>query len=611
MPLGLLIGLPCWETWHWRFSMCLQSLSPPMNYSTRTMPVVGKRIDIARNEIIEAALCDDAQHVMFLDTDVLFPPHTMMALINRLKNNPDLKIVSGVYWSKSNPCFPLIFDEAGLGSKVDWVVGDFLEDVGYAIGMGLCLIDCDVFRAIEPPWYEVNYGLNIDSETGGISAASITEDLIFCEKAHAAGYKISVDTGIQAGHLDIGSNTIFGLNDSMPQAQGREPRKSDTLYVGNILAGGEPAHVLAKDPTLLPTWIGGADRIPTGDTYEKVKVKDPDVHPVSLPEVTNDWAAHVSPGGSIEVMLPDWAEGLKKGMAISGNVYGPEFIEKGLTQAGMVEVKRVSGNDYHVISAVKPQTDEPLVSIIIPVKDLHDMTSQCVASIRDNTEGSYEIIVVDNASENPYQNIGDKLLTLKTPLSYGKAVTEGAKLSHASYIVLLNNDTVVTQGDWLEELLKRIRGNGNVACVGPKQIHPNNTVYHAGVAFSEEGVPFHAFLGWGRDHAAVEQEQIALALNFGCVLIRREAFDNFPLDSRYGGVGNYEDIDWCLTIRKAGLQCVYVPSVEIIHFGGQTLSQNPEEAQKSIEANRAKFVEKWGSEKELMGLKAEENVQAD
>ncbi len=585
--------------------MCLQSLAPPMNMSTRTMPVVGKRIDIARNEIIESCLRDNSKWLMFIDTDVLFPPHTMMALLQRLQNNPDLSIVSGVYFSKSNPCFPLIFDEAGCGSKLDWKVGDFLEDVGYAIGMGLCLIDCEVFRAFGPPWYDINYGLNIDSETGGTSAASITEDLIFCERAHEAGYKISVDTGIQAGHLDIGSGVIFGLNESMPQAQGREPQTAETLYVGDILAGGEPAHVLCKDPDMKPTWIGGADKIP-GGSYEKVRIKDPDVHPSSLPEVTREWAAHVSPGGSLEVMQPDWPARISQGVAISGNVFGPEYIERGLSEAGMVEVKRTTANDYHVIHAEKPHAEDALVSIIIPAKDLHDMTSQCVASIRDNTEGSYEIIIVDNASDEPYQNIGDKLLTLKTPLSYGRAVTEGTKLSKAAYIVLLNNDTVVNQKDWLDELLKRIRGNGNVACVGPKQIHPNNTIYHAGIAFSEEGVPFHAFLGWGRDHPAVNQEQIALALNFGCVLIRREVFDRFPLDTRYGGVGNYEDIDWCLTVRKTGLQCIYVPSVEIIHFGGQTLAQNPEEAERSIEENRAKFVDKWGSERELMGLSVEE-----
>ena len=276
MPLGAVIGLPCYETWNWRFSMCLQSLSPPMNYQTKTVPVVGKIIDVARNEIVECALRDGAEHVLFLDSDVIFPPHSFQQLLLRQRNNPEHKITSGVYWSKSNPCFPLIFHEAGRGSFMDWRVGDYIK-AGYAIGMGLVLIHTDVLKAIKPPWFKINYGLNTDTETGLSMSASITEDLYFCEKATEAGFEIWVDTAIQAGHLEGNSGVIFGLNDGMPQAQGRSPNKNKVLYIGDILAGGEPADILSVNAALNPTWVAPPERVPSNGPYEKVCVKDVDI----------------------------------------------------------------------------------------------------------------------------------------------------------------------------------------------------------------------------------------------------------------------------------------------------------------------------------------------
>jgi GT2 family glycosyltransferase len=97
-----------------------------------------------------------------------------------------------------------------------------------------------------------------------------------------------------------------------------------------------------------------------------------------------------------------------------------------------------------------------------------------------------------------------------------------------------------------------------------------------------------------------------MALNFGVVLIRRELLIDEPFDERFGLCGNYEDIDWCLRMRKRGMVLPYVPQSEVIHLGAQTQAVHVEYGRQSVEVNRQKFVEKWKDEDpELFGLKEE------
>jgi GT2 family glycosyltransferase len=255
-----------------------------------------------------------------------------------------------------------------------------------------------------------------------------------------------------------------------------------------------------------------------------------------------------------------------------------------------------------LINARKPVSGDPLVTIVIPAHDLEDMTEQCISSIRDKTthkDFAYEIVLVDNGSEKPLKRMGDIQIRLDENKPFGEAVTKGinAGSSKSPYILILNNDTAVIDGAWLGNLLTKLRGQGNVAAVGPKQLLPNGTIYHTEVGFNDERIPFHLWLGYAHDHQSVQREKGVLALNFGCVLIRREAFDKVEgFDKRFGLAGNYEDIDLCLRLRKAGYVLIYTPSAEILHFGGQTLAQDKKWNDVSVQTNLKKFVEKWKDE---------------
>ena len=87
-----------------------------------------------------------------------------------------------------------------------------------------------------------------------------------------------------------------------------------------------------------------------------------------------------------------------------------------------------------------------MISIIIPNLDGEKFLPSCLKSIEKQSEGLYEIIVVDNGSSDDSQNICAgfddlKFVELKSNLGFSAAVNRGIKESSGEIIFLLNNDT--------------------------------------------------------------------------------------------------------------------------------------------------------------------------
>jgi O-antigen biosynthesis protein len=102
-----------------------------------------------------------------------------------------------------------------------------------------------------------------------------------------------------------------------------------------------------------------------------------------------------------------------------------------------------------------------LTSIIIPCWSQLEFTQQCIAALKDHTRPSWELIVVDNGSTDgtPLYLAGARdsaavpvtVVTNSTNLGFPVAINQGLQLARGEYLVLLNNDVVVTDG-WLDQL---------------------------------------------------------------------------------------------------------------------------------------------------------------
>jgi hypothetical protein len=210
----IVLGIPSFGMVHLFFTARLINLRMPMNRIIRHVYVVGKEVGDARNEIVAKALAieqDDpslrCSHVFFLDDDVLFHPDVLLKLLGH-----ERPIISGLYYTKSSVPTPLVLHGEFGGTAKSWTPGEVVDCAGH--GMGLTLIDSDVFRALKdsvgldshgyPAWFKTTKDDAIIRPDGVPQVFNQTEDMAFLTKAAALGYQPAVDTSAQAfgWHLD-------------------------------------------------------------------------------------------------------------------------------------------------------------------------------------------------------------------------------------------------------------------------------------------------------------------------------------------------------------------------------------------------------------------------
>jgi hypothetical protein len=161
----------------------------------------------ARNICAQFVLDHKIEWLYFRDDDTVAPPDA----INKLFSDK-LPIVGGNYMSKQQPPHHLILQGGYLAGYDEWRMGEVIECDN--IGMGMTLIHHDVLKKIEDekgrPWFKTIHCLGEnDIQDIAPGGARMTEDVYFCTKARAVGYKIHVDTGVQGVHIDVKSNTKY------------------------------------------------------------------------------------------------------------------------------------------------------------------------------------------------------------------------------------------------------------------------------------------------------------------------------------------------------------------------------------------------------------------
>ncbi|MFC2170384.1 glycosyltransferase [Calditrichota bacterium] len=245
--------------------------------------------------------------------------------------------------------------------------------------------------------------------------------------------------------------------------------------------------------------------------------------------------------------------------------------------------------------------DQPLVSIVIPSYNQADYTVECVKSVIENTRQPYEIIVVDNGSEDDsVENLSKlgyvslNIITNKENRGFGPACNQGIKAAKGRYIVLLNNDTLVEKG-WIEGMISAAEKNEMVGIVGPMSNYVSHISQFDGIARYKNNRQLKEYANNIRQSRA-GQAEVVRTLVFFCVMIKREVFDSIGLFDETFAVGNYEDSDFCLRALQAEWLLVVAKDVFIHHFGSRTFYAKKESAEhhERMVKNGQKFFTKWG-----------------
>ena len=258
---------------------------------------------------------------------------------------------------------------------------------------------------------------------------------------------------------------------------------------------------------------------------------------------------------------------------------GKRAIEEHLKRCGQDgEVSHAKDLGYYRVKyKVK---GSPLVSIIIPNKDEVESLDKCLQSIEKSTYKNYEIIVVENNSVKDetfayYKKIeakGVKVVYWEKGFNYSAINNYGASYAKGDYLLLLNNDVEVITPDWLEEMLGNCQRK-EVGIVGVKLYYPDDTVQHAGIIVGIGGIAGNIFVGLPRRytgyfHKASVQQDLS-AVTAACMMVKRSVYEAVKgLDEKLQVAFN--DVDFCLRVRKAGYLVVYNPYAELYHYESKT-----------------------------------------
>ena len=222
---------------------------------------------------------------------------------------------------------------------------------------------------------------------------------------------------------------------------------------------------------------------------------------------------------------------------------------------------------------------DPLISIIIPNKDHTDDLDRCIRSILEkSTYTNYEIIVAENNSDKPetfeyYKKIEAeepkvKVIYYKDKFNYSKINNFGVENAKGEYLLLLNNDTSIINGDCIEELLGYCMRD-DVGAVGARLFYEDDTIQHAGVVIGFGGIAGHCFVNQKRNVTGYRHRIICAqdysAVTAACMMVDRKVYEKVGGFSEELAVA-FNDVDFCLKVRKAGYLVVYNPYAELYHY---------------------------------------------
>lgn len=141
----------------------------------------GSLLPQMRETLVEHALRDECTHVLFLDSDMRFPPETISHLIER-----DLPLVAANYVTRTPPFRPVAVGRVGDESSY---VHTFEDSTGLerveAVGFGVMMIQAELLRKIPQPRFAIGW----DRQNVGY----VGEDTYFCALARQAGFGPVID----------------------------------------------------------------------------------------------------------------------------------------------------------------------------------------------------------------------------------------------------------------------------------------------------------------------------------------------------------------------------------------------------------------------------------
>jgi hypothetical protein len=179
-------------------------LSEKLSIKGITVQHVGASIlPHSRYTLVKQSFRHNATHLLFLDSDMTFPPDTLVRLmrhdkdivgINAMSRRPPYNTTA---WIRPNERVVTLHESTGL-------------EKAWRTGFAVVLIKASVFAKLDPPYFAIEYIPERDEFRG--------EDYVFFDRARAAGCELYIDHDLSKEVNHIGQ---FAFNPLLKQAEAR------------------------------------------------------------------------------------------------------------------------------------------------------------------------------------------------------------------------------------------------------------------------------------------------------------------------------------------------------------------------------------------------------
>ena len=231
--------------------------------------------------------------------------------------------------------------------------------------------------------------------------------------------------------------------------------------------------------------------------------------------------------------------------------------------------------DIFTIS-INMKNENPLVSIIIVNWNGIQWLKSCLKSLENQTYKNYEIIFIDNNSEDSSLqyvfSCCPSAKIIKNNKNDGFALGNNIGLNYISgeFVLLLNNDTDA-HSTMVEELVQPLLDNSNIGTVQAKLVlmDDENIIDSCGSYLTLTTFLYHVGYGKRADLNIYNKSRPVFSNKGACMMIRREIINSIGLfDEQYWCY--YEETDFCHRVWLAGWECWYWPKAICKHGLGGT-----------------------------------------
>ena len=231
------------------------------------------------------------------------------------------------------------------------------------------------------------------------------------------------------------------------------------------------------------------------------------------------------------------------------------------------------------------------VTIIIPTKNQLGLLKACLSSLEKTTYQNYQIVIIDNESDDPQtiaylKQVTHQVLRIgnnSAGFNFAAINNRASEQIESDYLLFLNNDTEVISPQWLSQMVGFAQMQG-VGAVGAKLLYPDGKIQHAGIVHGLyhglAGPAFKTAPSWDSGYLSYGKvNRNYSAVTAACLLTPRQLFLELGGFDEVNFAVAYNDVDYCYRLVEKGYRCVYCPTAEVLHKEGSSrgFGDNPQE----------------------------------